>query len=48
MKDALAIVRYKIKDMLKVSKRKVFNCYVTGGHVGWVSSLNDKDIDWIT
>lgn len=29
-KDAITIYKYKIKELLKVSKRKVFNCYVIG------------------
>jgi hypothetical protein len=29
-KDAITIYKYKIKDLLKISKRKVFNCYVVG------------------
>lgn len=30
LKDAVQAYRYKESDVLKVSKRKVFNCYVVG------------------
>jgi len=32
MKDAVIIIKSKVKDLLKISKRKVFNCYVIGNH----------------
>jgi endo-alpha-1,4-polygalactosaminidase (GH114 family) len=30
--DAVTIYKYRNKDLLKTSKRKVFNCFVIGHH----------------
>lgn len=30
MKDAIQIKKFKLRDLLKTSQRKVFNCYVIG------------------
>lgn len=35
-KDAIIIYKEKAKDLLKESRRKVFNCYIIGHH-SWVN-----------
>ena len=32
IRDSIKVHRYKLSDQLKVSKRKVFNCYIIGRH----------------
>jgi len=39
MKDAIHIVKKKLSNQLKISERKVFNCYVFG-HQSWVVLLS--------
>ena len=44
LNQATSLKKFKIKDLLKISNRKIFNCYVVGAHGCGKSSFLDSFI----